>query len=354
MSTPRSPARANRKAPIVRARSFNHSGRFGLFRDLLFASADDWFAPAQSECATDLKDGTFQVSVTRTAARTPLAPRSPTTAATAPTRARSLEDISASEVSSSSSEAGLPGPFNVHLTPTTASVFDGNSSASDLSRVKTSEQGDLVGIERRVTEEGERRGGIDRRVTAEDEGSSSSDGGSAPKLEDVALRRSPETGPTTATVPPFGAKDARTETLTLRAPEPALQVLPLSKAVAALDLAASSGNGNGGGGGGGSSASANNLFGLEPDADATVVRQCFECGKNMEGSTVYMLHDVAYCSSDCRLTACRREARQGGSETPSLQSTPKAPRRMLSNVSCQSMTSSASSTGLAAMYPSWI
>ena len=34
MSTPRSPARANRKAPIVRARSFNHSGRFGLFRDL--------------------------------------------------------------------------------------------------------------------------------------------------------------------------------------------------------------------------------------------------------------------------------------------------------------------------------
>ena len=55
-----------------------------------------------------------------------------------------------------------------------------------------------------------------------------------------------------------------------------------------------------------------------------------------------MLHDQTYCSADCRLQACRREAE--GKQGPALSRAPSA----------QAMVSSASSTGLYASFPSWM
>ena len=81
--------------------------------------------------------------------------------------------------------------------------------------------------------------------------------------------------------------------------------------------------------------------------DVINVRQCAECHKVLDGS-VFMLHDVAYCSADCRLSCCRREARLGAALGT-------GPRNAVSRQgSTTSLASSASSTGLAAMYPSWI
>ena len=64
-----------------------------------------------------------------------------------------------------------------------------------------------------------------------------------------------------------------------------------------------------------------------------------ECNENIDGS-IFMLHDQPYCSADCRLQACRREA-EG---KPALSRAPSA----------QSMVSSASSTGLLSSFPSWM
>ena len=71
-------------------------------------------------------------------------------------------------------------------------------------------------------------------------------------------------------------------------------------------------------------------------------RCCSECANLMTGA-VFMLHDQSYCSADCRLQACKREA-AGGVEGKQIHRSQSA----------QSMVSSSSSTGLYASFRSWI
>ena len=62
-------------------------------------------------------------------------------------------------------------------------------------------------------------------------------------------------------------------------------------------------------------------------------RGCAECSGKLH-SAIYMLNDQAYCTTTCRLAACRREARRGkGGSTP-LASEPlrmKMPQKCRSN-----------------------
>ena len=72
-------------------------------------------------------------------------------------------------------------------------------------------------------------------------------------------------------------------------------------------------------------------------------RVCTECLHDVDGS-VFMLHDRAYCSADCRLQGCRREA--------SSASRAHLPAR--SKVSPTPIASHGSTSGLMASYPSWL
>jgi len=78
-------------------------------------------------------------------------------------------------------------------------------------------------------------------------------------------------------------------------------------------------------------------------------RTCAECAGYMNG-TVFMLHDHAYCSADCRLNACRRDAHNGsGSGVRIGLSKP-----MSRSPSFASVASSNSSTGLYASFRPWV
>ena len=82
-------------------------------------------------------------------------------------------------------------------------------------------------------------------------------------------------------------------------------------------------------------------------------RTCAECAGYMNG-TVFMLHDHAYCSADCRLNACRRDAHNGGGSGIRINGGSNS-KPMSRSQSLASVTSSNnSSTGLYASFRPWV
>ena len=86
----------------------------------------------------------------------------------------------------------------------------------------------------------------------------------------------------------------------------------------------------------------------------TILHQCSYCKKHINGS-VYMLHDLPYCSADCRLKGCRSESH--GASSAAAQAKvhgvpPAISRPNSSGLTAESSTGA--STGLMATYRTWM
>jgi len=94
-------------------------------------------------------------------------------------------------------------------------------------------------------------------------------------------------------------------------------------------------------------------------------RVCGLCGVAIEGQkNVFMLHDISYCTSECRLKACRLQAASGKegashSSYPAMPLSAEAPmpsrsHSCISNASSNCSSTNGSFTGLYATFRPWI
>ena len=87
---------------------------------------------------------------------------------------------------------------------------------------------------------------------------------------------------------------------------------------------------------------------------STILHQCSYCKKQINGS-VYMLHDLPYCSADCRLKGCRSESHGASSAAAKAKVHGVPPARLRptpAGLTVESFTGA--STGLMATYRTWM